>query len=34
MLGKQLKFVNLDGKSDPVTVGNNAAQLIGEGAQR
>jgi branched-chain amino acid transport system substrate-binding protein len=33
VLGKQLKFVNLDGKSDPVTVGNSAAQVIGEGAQ-
>lgn len=33
VLGRKLKFVNLDGKSDPVTVGNNAAQLIAEGAQ-
>ncbi len=33
VLGKQLKFVNLDGKSDPVTVGNSAAQVIGEGAE-
>jgi len=33
VLGRQLKFVNLDGKSDPVTVGNNAAQLISEGAE-
>lgn len=33
VLGKKIKFVNLDGKSDPVTVGNNAAQLIAEGAQ-
>jgi branched-chain amino acid transport system substrate-binding protein len=33
VLGKQLKFVNLDGKSDPVTVGNSAAQVIAEGAQ-
>lgn len=32
VLGKQLKLVNLDGKSDPVTVGNNAVQLIDEGA--
>jgi branched-chain amino acid transport system substrate-binding protein len=32
VLGKKLRFVNLDGKSDPVTVGNNAAQLIAEGA--
>jgi branched-chain amino acid transport system substrate-binding protein len=33
VLGRQLKFVNLDGKSDPVTVGNSAAQVIGEGAE-
>jgi len=33
VLGKKLKFVNLDGKSDPVTVGNNAAQLIAQGAE-
>src|SRR5262249_26086085 len=33
VLGKKLKFVNLDGKSDPVTVGNNAAQLVAQGAQ-
>ncbi|MHA6695274.1 ABC transporter substrate-binding protein [Homoserinimonas sp. A520] len=32
VLGKPLKLVNLDGKSDPVTVGNNAEQLVGEGA--
>jgi branched-chain amino acid transport system substrate-binding protein len=32
VLGKKLKLVNLDGKSDPVTVGNNAEQLVGEGA--
>ncbi len=32
VLGKQLKLVNLDGKSDPVVVGNNAEQLITEGA--
>jgi len=32
VLGKQLELVNLDGKSDPVTVGNNAVQLIDEGA--
>src|SRR5512134_3699027 len=28
VLGKQLEFVNLDGKSDPPTVGNVAVQLI------
>jgi branched-chain amino acid transport system substrate-binding protein len=33
VLGRKLKFINLDGKSDPVTVGNNAAQLIAEGAE-
>jgi branched-chain amino acid transport system substrate-binding protein len=33
VLGKQLKFVNLDGKSDPVTVGNVAVQLVQEGAK-
>jgi len=33
VLGRKLKFVNLDGKSDPVTVGNNAAQLIADGAE-
>ena len=32
VLGRKLKFINLDGKSDPVTVGNNAAQLIAQGA--
>ena len=32
VLGKQLEFVNLDGKSDPVTVGNVAVQLIDQGA--
>jgi branched-chain amino acid transport system substrate-binding protein len=31
ILGKKLEFVNLDGKSDPVTVGNNAVQLVQEG---
>ncbi len=33
VLGKKLRFVNLDGKSDPVTVGSNAAQLVAEGVQ-
>lgn len=32
ILGCEVKFINLDGKSDPVTVGNVAAQLIGQGA--
>ena len=32
ILDKQVKLINLDGKSDPVTVGNNAVQLIDEGA--
>ena len=33
ILGRQVKFVNLDGKSDPVTVGNDARQLISDGAK-
>ncbi len=33
VLGRKLKFINLDGKSDPVTVGNNAAQLVAQGVQ-
>lgn len=33
VLGKQLELINLDGKSDPVTVGNAAVQLIEQGAQ-
>ena len=33
LLGKPVKFVNLDGKSDPVTVGNNAVELIDQGAK-
>ncbi|NNG01347.1 MAG: ABC transporter substrate-binding protein [Desulfobacteraceae bacterium] len=32
ILGKQVKFVNIDGKSDPVTVGNAAVELIDKGA--
>lgn len=32
VLGRPLEFKNLDGKSDPVTVGNAAIQLIQEGA--
>lgn len=33
LLGKKVKFVNIDGKSDPVTVGNVAVELIDDGAQ-
>lgn len=33
VLGRQLEFVNLDGKSDPVTVGNVAVELIKKGAK-
>ena len=32
VLGRPVEFVNQDGKSDPVTVGNIAIQLIDEGA--
>ena len=32
LLGKPVKFVNIDGKSDPVTVGNVAVELIDDGA--
>lgn len=32
ILGKQVRLINLDGKSDPVTAGNNAEQLIAQGA--
>ena len=32
ILGKKVKFVNIDGKSDPVTVGNAAVELIDKGA--
>jgi len=32
ILGKQVELVNLDGKSDPVTVGNVAKQMIEQGA--
>ncbi|MGZ6316113.1 MAG: ABC transporter substrate-binding protein [Anaerolineales bacterium] len=31
VLGKKLQFINLDGKSDPVTVGNNGVQLVQQG---
>jgi|SRR5680860_86366 len=33
ILGRQVKFVNIDGKSDPVTVGNVAVDLIDRGAE-
>ena len=33
LLGKPVKFINLDGKSDPVTVGNIAIELIDKGAE-
>ncbi|MBN2428284.1 MAG: ABC transporter substrate-binding protein [Deltaproteobacteria bacterium] len=33
LLGKKVKFVNLDGKSDPVTVGNIAVELLDKGAK-
>jgi len=33
VLGKQLELINLDCKSDPVTTGNAAVQLIDQGAQ-
>jgi branched-chain amino acid transport system substrate-binding protein len=32
ILGRQVKLINLDGKSDPVVVGNNAIQLIEQNA--
>lgn len=32
ILGRPVELVNLDGKSDPVVVGNNAIQLIEQGA--
>ena len=32
LLGRQVEFVNIDGKSDPVTVGNAAVELIDQGA--
>ena len=33
ILGKKVEFINLDGKSDPVTVGNVAVELIKKGAK-
>jgi branched-chain amino acid transport system substrate-binding protein len=33
VLGRQLELINLDGASDPVTVGNVAVQLIDQGAE-
>lgn len=32
ILGKQVELINLDGKSDPVTVGNNTIELVQKGA--
>ena len=32
LLGKQVELINVDGKSDPVTVGNVAVELIDKGA--
>jgi branched-chain amino acid transport system substrate-binding protein len=32
LLGKKVEYVNVDGKSDPVTVGNAAVELIDKGA--
>jgi branched-chain amino acid transport system substrate-binding protein len=33
LLGQEVRFLNIDGKSDPVTVGNAAVELIDQGAQ-
>lgn len=33
ILGREVEFINLDGKSDPVTVGNVTVQLIDQGAE-
>src|SRR5690606_20893230 len=33
LLGKPIEFINIDGKSDPVTVGNAAVELIDRGAE-
>lgn len=33
ILGRKVKFINLDGKSDPVNVGNVIVQLIAKGAE-
>lgn len=33
LLGKKVKFINLDGKSDPVVVGNVAVELLDRGAK-
>ena len=32
LLGRPVEFINIDGKSDPVTVGNAAVELIDQGA--
>ena len=33
LLGKPVEFINVDGKSDPVTVGNAAVELVDKGAE-
>lgn len=33
VLGQQLKFINIDGKNDPVVVGNTAINVIEQGAK-
>ncbi|SEO08027.1 amino acid/amide ABC transporter substrate-binding protein, HAAT family [Paracoccus alcaliphilus] len=33
ILGQQVKLINIDGKSDPITVGNNTIQLLNNGAE-
>ena len=33
ILGRPVKFVNLDGKSDPATVGNSALEVLDQGAE-
>jgi branched-chain amino acid transport system substrate-binding protein len=33
LLGEEVRFLNVDGKSDPVTVGNAAVELIDQGAE-
>ncbi|MGH6919981.1 MAG: ABC transporter substrate-binding protein, partial [Geminicoccaceae bacterium] len=33
LLGEEVRFLNIDGKSDPVTVGNAAVELIDQGAE-
>lgn len=33
ILGRQVRLINIDGKSDPITVGNNTIQLLNDGAE-